>query len=241
MTETASSSKVVQASVTTVGAVVRSRSFLLLCAAFTVLAFGFYVASLGAIPLLTEHGLSHELAATTLGLLGAGQLAGRLAYAPPQRRTSSSTQLLLVIAATTVAIAALAVAPPSPVVLIAAAVLLGALRGMFTLMQAAIVAEQWGTAAYGTLAGVFAAPITAATAIAPWAAASLAGAFGSYASAFLVLAALTAVAAVCTGIDRRLHRGGRTATQSSNLAKRPWRPPSSQQGRRNGGALTAGY
>jgi len=205
MTETASRSKVVQASVTTVGAVVRSRSFLLLCAAFTVLALGFYVASLGAIPLLTERGLSHELAATTLGLLGAGQLAGRLAYAPLQRRTSSSTQLLLVIAATTVVIAALAVASPSPVVLIAVAVLLGALRGMFTLMQAAIVAERWGTAAYGALA----APITAATAIAPWASAALAGAFGSYTDAFLVLAALTAIAAVCSGLDRWLKPGDR--------------------------------
>jgi len=143
---------------------------LLLCAAFTVLGFGFYVASLGAIPQLTERGLSHELAAT-LGLLGAGQLAGRLAYAPLQR-TSSSTQLLLVLAATVGVIAALAVSPPSPAVLIAVAVLLGALHGMFTLMQAAIVDDRWGTATYGTFAKASAAPITAATALAPWAAAA---------------------------------------------------------------------
>jgi len=108
----------VQAPVATVGAVVRSRSFLLLCAALTVLAFGFYVASLGAIPVLTERGLSHDLDGTTLGLLGAGQLVGRLAYAPLERRTSSSTQLLIVIAATVGVIAALAVVPVSPVVLI---------------------------------------------------------------------------------------------------------------------------
>jgi hypothetical protein len=83
-----------------------------------------------------------------------------------------------------------------PAALIAAAVALGAVRGACTLLQATAVADRWGTARYGTLSGFFAAPITVATALAPWAGTALAEAIGSYAGAFGLLTAVVVAAAV---------------------------------------------
>ena len=57
-------------------------------------------------------------------------------------------------------------------------VLVGATRGAGTLLQATLVADRWGSARYGALAGIFAAPITVATALAPWAATALADLLG---------------------------------------------------------------
>lgn len=178
---------------------VRSAGFVLLCASFTTLAFGFYVASLGLIPLLTERGFGHSLAATTLGLLGAGQLLGRLAHGPLANRLPPWGRLVVVVVTAALAALGLAVLPAVAAVLIAAAVIFGAMRGLFTLLQAGVIADRWGTSAYGTLSGIFTAPITVATAVAPWAAAALAGAAGSSTALFIVLAGLI-VASAATGV-----------------------------------------
>ncbi len=174
---------------------VRSPGFVLLCLSFTTLAFGFYVASLGLIPLLSERGFTHSLAATTLGLLGAGQLLGRLAYGPMVQRLPSGGRLVAVVIVAAGSVVALALLPAAAGVLIGAAVVLGAMRGLFTLLQAGVIAERWGTEAYGTLTGIFTAPITTATALAPWAAAAGAEAVGSFRVLFLLLAALTTLSA----------------------------------------------
>jgi hypothetical protein len=59
------------------------------------------------------------------------------------------------------------------------------------LLQATAVSDRWGTAAYGSLSGILAAPITIAGAIAPAAGATL----GSYPALFTTLAATAALAA----------------------------------------------
>ena len=174
---------------------VRTAGFLVLSGALTLTALGTYAASLTVIPLLTERGFSASLAATTLGLLGAGQLLGRLGFAPLVARTGPTTRTVLIVAASAATVGLLgALSGPAPL-LIAAAVAVGAARGAGTLLQATVVADRWGTARYATLAGFFSAPITAATALAPWAGTALAEATGSYPAAFLLLAALIALAA----------------------------------------------
>src|SRR4029453_14616836 len=71
-----------------VRAVLTSRPFWLLSGGLTLTAFGLYATSVTLlIPLLTERGMSASLAATTLGLLGAGQLLRPLGYAPLTART----------------------------------------------------------------------------------------------------------------------------------------------------------
>jgi MFS family permease len=179
-----------------VRAVLTSPSFWLLSGALTVTAFGLYATSVSLlIPLLTERGMSASLAATTLGLLGAGQLLGRLGYAPLTARTSSRTRAVVIVAASAAVIGLLAVVPGPAWALVLVAVAVGAVRGIGTLMQATVVADRWGAARYASLAGVFAAPITAATALAPVGGAALAELTGSRTSALIVLAALVALAA----------------------------------------------
>ena len=175
---------------------VRSGEFLALSAALTLTAFGLYATSLTVIPLLTGRGFSASLAATTLGLLGAGQLLGRLVYGPLSTRTTPTGRTVALIGSSALAMGILGVLTGPPAALIAAAVALGAVRGACTLLQATAVADRWGTARYGTLSGFFAAPITAATALAPWAGTALAEAIGSYATAFGLLAGVVVVAAV---------------------------------------------
>jgi len=92
--------------------------------------------------------------------------------------------------------------PGPAAALIALAILVGATRGATTLLQATIVADNWGTTHYATLAGFFAAPITIATAIAPWAGTALATGIGSYPVTFAVLAVLIAAAAVLALLTR---------------------------------------
>ena len=50
---------------------------------------------------------------------------------------------------------------------IAIGIVAGAVRGAQTLVQASAVADRWGTRNYGSINGVFAAPITAVTALGP--------------------------------------------------------------------------
>jgi MFS family permease len=181
----------------------RTPGFVLLSAALTLTAFGLYAASLTLIPLLTGRGLSAGLAATTLGLLGAGQLLGRIGYAPLTARTSPAGRTVAIVAVSAGTIALLAALPGPPALLVAAAIAAGAARGAGTLLQATVVADRWGTARYGTLSGLFSAPITAASALAPWGGTVLAEAAGGYPAAFWLLAAVVVLAAVLAAVGSR--------------------------------------
>jgi len=182
---------------------VRSPGFLLLSGALTVTAFGLYAASLTLIPLLTGRGMAAPLAATTLGLLGAGQLLGRVGYAPLSARTTPAARTVAIVAASALAIALLAAVPGPDPLLIALAVFAGAVRGAGTLLQATVVADRWGSAHYGALSGWFAAPITGAAALAPWAGTALAEAVGSYPAMFAGLAVLVAAATAAAAVSAR--------------------------------------
>jgi MFS family permease len=186
-----------------VRSIVRSPGFLLLSGALTVTAFGMYAASLTLIPLLTGRGMSAGLAATTLGLLGAGQLLGRIGYGPLTARTTPTARTVAILAASALAIALLAAVPGPLPLLIVLAVCAGAARGAGTLLQATVVADRWGSARYGALSGWFAAPITAAAALAPWAGTALAEAVGSYPAMFAGLAVLVVAAAGAAAVSAR--------------------------------------
>jgi predicted MFS family arabinose efflux permease len=193
-----------EAAPATVRSIVTSPGFLLLSGALTVTAFGLYAASLTLIPLLTGRGMSASLAATTLGLLGAGQLLGRIGFAPLSARTTPTTRTVAIVTASALSIALLAAVPGPAVLLIALAVLAGAVRGAGTLLQATVVADRWGSTRYGALSGWFAAPITGAAALAPWAGTALAEAVGSYPTMYAGLAVLVAAAAGAAVLSSRL-------------------------------------
>jgi MFS family permease len=192
--------------------VLTSRPFWLLSGGLTLAAFGLYATSVTLlIPLLTERGMSASLAATTLGLLGAGQLLGRLGYAPLTSRTGPATRAVVIVAASAAAIGLLAAVPGPAWALIAVAVLVGAVRGAGTLLQATVVAEEWGQARYASLAGAFAAPVTAAGALAPFGGAALADLVGSRTGALIALAGLVALGAVFVAAAHRGSRPGGSA------------------------------
>lgn len=170
----------------------RSPEFLGLQALMVLLCLGLYTVTLNIMPLLAEKGADYATAALGLGLVGAGQVGGRLLFAaiPAGAR-------LQVITGTAACAAFLLAALPGPVpALIAAGMLAGAVRGCQTLLQATIVADRWGTQNLGTLQGLFAAPLTAVTAVAPAAGPLLAAWLGTYTGMAYAMAAAAATAAV---------------------------------------------
>jgi len=182
-----------------VSAVIRSRRFLVLQLGMTLIALGLYAVTLNLIPLLTSRGLSAATAATAFGLVGAGQVLGRLAFAALPAGTTPSTRTTTVGVGTTAALALLAALPGPATALIAAAVLAGAARGVYTLVYATAVADRWGTERLGILHGTFVAPITVAVAAAPVTGVLLATQLGSYTAATAALAVVVAVGAILSG------------------------------------------
>jgi MFS family permease len=177
------------------GHIVATRPFLVLAASMTLSAFALYAVVVNLVPLLTGRGLSPTAAAWALGLGGAGQVAGRLCYRPLLSRAGVRSRTCMIATAGAACILLLAVLPGPAALLFAVAVLTGAVRGMFTLVEATVVADYWGPAGYASLNGVFSAPLTAATAIAPTAGAALASAAGSYPALFAILAGTGAISA----------------------------------------------
>jgi MFS family permease len=136
------------------------------------------------------------VAAWALGLGGAGQVVGRFGYAAFARRTSVRTRTAAILTGTAVTTALLAFVPGPMLLVVALSVLAGTARGVATLLNATAVTERWGASSYATLSAILSAPAMAASAIAPWAGAALAGPLGGYPHMFALLAAAGAAAAV---------------------------------------------
>jgi predicted MFS family arabinose efflux permease len=174
--------------------VLGSRTFLLLVTAATLCAFAQYAALVSLVPLLTARGLTAGLAAWALGLGGAGQVAGRLSYRRLDDWLGTRGRTVAIIAAVAATTLLLGLLPGPAMLLVAASVLAGAVRGVFTLTEAPLVADHWGPGRYA-VNGVFNAPLTAAQAIAPSIGAAVAAAVGSYPVLFVILAAAAAAGA----------------------------------------------
>lgn len=174
---------------------VRLEGFVLLCVAMSLAGVSVYAVVVNLVPLLVEGGLTTSEAALALGIGGAGQVAGRLLYAPMARRlgvVARTRATLLFAGLLTVGLALV----HQPLVLVAAiSFAAGSARGVYTLLQATAVADRWGTASYGARNGVLSGAVITASALSPWGGALLAAGLGSYQSAFLVLALVALAAA----------------------------------------------
>ena len=147
------------------------------------------------VPLLEGRGMTAALAAWALGLGGAGQVAGRLCYRLLAGRLGVRSMTVAIIAAGAVVTLLIGLLPGPEALLVAASVIAGAVRGVFTLTEATLVADHWGPDRYAALNGAFNAPLTAAGALAPSIGAGIAAVLGSYPALFAVLAAVAAVGA----------------------------------------------
>ncbi|MET9831999.1 MFS transporter [Streptomyces sp. NPDC006385] len=193
------------AGVATVG---RSRPFLLLAAAFTLSSFALYAVVVALVPLLLERGYTTSQAAWALGIGGAGQTLGRTLYAALARRTKATARTTILIALGGLTTAAFAAVTGPYALIIAVSVAAGMVRGNVTLLQATAITDRWGTAHYGRLSGLLAAPATTAAAFAPFAGAALAVPLGGYGPLFFLLATVSVAATLiapwtATGAVRR--------------------------------------
>lgn len=201
--------------------IVRSAPFVRAQAGMTLLTLALYAATLTLVPLLLARGYDMATAVVAFGLVGVGQVAGRIVFAA---RSWSPRGAGLVVAATTVvALVALALLPRPFPALVAVVLLAGAARGALTLAQASTVVDRWGTERLGQLSGVFAVPITGATAVAPalgaWLLTSVGGTTGT-----LLLAGLAAVGLAVTAIVPGAAAPAGAAPDAAPTARAPLRP-----------------
>lgn len=164
--------------------------------AMSLAAFALYAVVVNLVPLLTERGLSTTAAAWALSLGGVGQVMGRLGYARLAAATNVRSRTVIVLLAGAASTALLGAVPGPAQLLILIGVLVGATRGIFTLLQATAISDRWGSTHYGHLSGLLSAPLTISAAVAPWAGAALAGWFGGYPAVFAALGLVGVLAAV---------------------------------------------
>ena len=173
--------------------VVRSGRFLSLQVSLTLTALGMYAVTLNLIPLLTSRGFGPAAAATVFGLVGAGQVLGRLLFAALPSGRAPYVRTLTIGTASVLVLTLLALLPGPAPALVGAAILAGAVRGAFTLLQATAVSDRWGTRHFGALNGTFTVPLTASIALAPAAGAWASDLLGGQTAAVAGFAVLAAV------------------------------------------------
>ncbi|GAA4283446.1 MFS transporter [Brevibacterium daeguense] len=179
-------------------AVTRSRQFITLQVTMAVATFTLFAVTINIIPMFLERGMSYGMAALALGLIGVGQVVGRIGYPQFARATSARARTVVIFAAGAVGLWALALLPGPGWLLITVAVLAGSVRGCHTLLQATAVSDRWGTKHFGTINGIFTAPMTFVGAFAPVAGPAVASLLGGYPMMAAVMAALLTGAAILT-------------------------------------------
>jgi MFS family permease len=154
---------------------------------------------------LHEQQYSAAFAAAWTGLLGAGSVGGRILVTVLGRRWPLATVTAVVFAGQALAVALL-LGLPGPAGVVGFVALFGLGVGLISLTRAALVADLYGVAAYASINGVLALPLTLARAAAPVAAAALHTATGSYRLVMIAVALCSLVASLAMA---RAHRPGR--------------------------------
>ncbi len=175
--------------------IARSLPFAAITIALSLSSFAAFAAVISLVPLLLERGLDTTTAALALGLGGAGQVGGRIAYPLLSQRIGVRTRTVLILMTTALTIALLGLLT-SATGLITASIGAGMARGLVTLVMATAVSDRWGMAHYGRLTGLLSAPVTVSIALAPWAGTVIADLTDGYAAAFTVIAIIGAAGAV---------------------------------------------
>jgi MFS family permease len=177
-------------------AVTRSPSFIMLAVVMTIGAFVIFGAIINLVPMLVEQGLTTRQAAIALGIGGAGQVLGRLGYRSLTGWTSAAGRAAFVLGLAAASTVLLAVSASMFVLALISSAVAGVARGLLTLIQATAVTDRWGIEDFGRLSGILNAPAMVAAALAPFGGAAIAEVSGGFRNAFVVLAAMCAVAAL---------------------------------------------
>lgn len=158
----------------------REPRFWFISSAFATSTFAGVTMMVYLIPYLIDHGHTSSFAATIAGLFGFMSLVGRMAIAPLAERISRLKLTLGLILVQGAGLAVLAVTGTSAIGALIYIALFGASSGILTIMRAALLAEQYGPAHYGTINGAQNLVLTAARTVAPVGAGVVVSALGSY-------------------------------------------------------------
>jgi MFS family permease len=153
---------------------------------------------------LREQGHSPGFAATWTGLLGAMSVTGRILVTVLGRRWPLAATTAAIFAGQALAVPIL-VLTDGPAGVVAFVVLFGLGIGLISLVRAALVADLYGLAAYASINGVLALPLTLARAAAPVAAAGLRTTTGNYRLVMAAVALCSVAASLAMLHTHRLH------------------------------------
>jgi MFS family permease len=174
---------------------VSSSAFWYLTAAFVLSSFAVSAVAVHLIPYLLEGGRSAGFAALATGLMGLMQVPGRVVFAGTAQLLSRRYEAPGVFLLQGAGLAVLAATTSAPGIVIAVC-LFGMGNGMATLVRATTLADAYGSAFYGSIAGLAATCATGARAVAPVAAAGAYVAFGGYKPLLWLLVAGSVLAAL---------------------------------------------
>lgn len=170
------------------------------------------VMTLHLITYLTEQGLSAGFAATVAGLFGLMSLSGRLIIGPLGDRFSRLWLTAGLLAMQALGLAIVFLFPSAPGAL-GYVVLFGAGAGTLTIMRAALMAERYGPAHYGSINGTQNLILTGARTGAPVGAGALATMLGEFRPLVGMLAALALLGSLSLIL---------TATRSARRSDNGW-------------------
>ncbi|MEW9547452.1 MFS transporter [Nonomuraea sp. NPDC050783] len=194
-----------------VGAALRERPFWLLAAGFLSQTGAVSVMGVLLVTYLIALGHPPVFAASVAGLLGVLSVTGRLVTTGLQARWRTAMVTAVMFGLQGLAAVLLPLAGRSAAGAVAAVVLFGLGFGVATIARPALVADRYGTAAYASLSGALALPITVAKAVAPLAAAGIAEVAGFPAVMGAVAAACALGALALVAYDRQGNAGGARA------------------------------
>lgn len=198
---------------------VRGAAFWLLMAAVGISSFITMAINVHLIPYLLDRGYAASFVAVAVGLIGAVQLPARALLLPLGRRLSRPALAGLVFALQGVGLLIL-LGAVSPSLVVLSVVAFGLGKGMVTLLRAALVAEFYGAAHYGTIGGVVAFFIAGSQAVAPFGVGFFYDRYGSYDPIIAMLAAAAVLAAVAGAVAERVAPGVRTAAADAGSVTR---------------------
>jgi predicted MFS family arabinose efflux permease len=156
-----------------VRAALHDARFWWLAAAFVAHSAAMAAMTVHVVGFLEDKGHPATFAATVAGLLGVLSVTGRLLLTAAHRRLRRSLVVAAVFAVQAAAAFALPTVAGSRAGAATGVIAFGIGFGVASLVKPQLLADRYGTVAYGTVAGILATPITLARAVAPMAAAGL--------------------------------------------------------------------
>ena len=181
---------------------VRCDTFRWLAVAFALSSLATTALAVHLIPFLLERGYSATFAGAAMGMVGLMALPGRLLFTPLGSRWPRSAVTAFIFALQALAVIALMV-DTGPVAVWLFVALFGAGFGAITPARAALLAEFYGPASYGSISGVMALVLSLARAAAPVGASVLyasSGGYGTVLAVSLVVCAASVISVLRAGV-----------------------------------------